>query len=118
PSQRRWRTSTSDATTDRGVVTHLGVSADPAVSGDRAQVNPLGRRVGRGRRRRSTVMQERAMGKLIYASNMSLDGYTEDEQGGFDWAPPDGEVFMFITELMRSAGTYLYGRRMYETLAV
>ena len=58
------------------------------------------------------------MAKLIYASNMSLDGWTEDERGGFDWAPPDDDVFVFITDLMRSAGTYLYGRRMYETLAV
>jgi dihydrofolate reductase len=58
------------------------------------------------------------MAKLIYPSNMSLDGYTEDEHGGFNWAPPDDDVFAFITELMRSAGTYLYGRRMYETLAV
>ena len=56
--------------------------------------------------------------KLIYASNMSLDGWTEDEHGGFDWAPPDDEVFASITEIMRSAGTYLYGRRMYETMAV
>jgi dihydrofolate reductase len=58
------------------------------------------------------------MAKLIYGSNMSLDGFTEDEHGAFDWAPPDDEVFGFITTLMRSAGTYLYGRRMYETLAV
>jgi dihydrofolate reductase len=58
------------------------------------------------------------MAKLIYASNMSLDGWTEDERGAFDWAPPDDDVFAFITQLMRSAGTYLYGRRMYETLAV
>ena len=58
------------------------------------------------------------MARLIYASNMSLDGCTEDERGTFDWAPPDDEVFAFITELMRSAGTYLYGRRMYETMAV
>jgi dihydrofolate reductase len=63
-------------------------------------------------------MQERVMAKLIYGSNMSLDGCTEDERGAFDWAPPDDDVFAFITELMRSAGTYLYGRRMYETLAV
>jgi dihydrofolate reductase len=62
-------------------------------------------------------MQERVMAKLIYGSNMSL-GCTEDERGAFDWAPPDDDVFVFITELMRSAGTYLYGRRMYETLAV
>jgi len=58
------------------------------------------------------------MAKLIYASNMSLDGWTEDERGALDWAPPDDDVFACITELMRSAGTYLYGRRMYETMAV
>lgn len=58
------------------------------------------------------------MAKLIYASNMSLDGCTEDERGALDWAPPDDAVFAFITKLMRSAGTYLYGRRMFETLAV
>ena len=55
---------------------------------------------------------------LIYASNVSLDGCTEDADGALDWAPPDDEVFVTITELMRSAGTYLYGRRMYETMAV
>jgi dihydrofolate reductase len=58
------------------------------------------------------------MAKLIYASNASLDGCTEDSRGALDWAPPDDEVFASITDLMRSAGTYLYGRRMYETMAV
>ena len=58
------------------------------------------------------------MAKLTYASNMSLDGCTEDERGAFDWAPPNDDVFAFITDLMRSAGTYLYGRRMYDTMAV
>ena len=58
------------------------------------------------------------MARLIYGTNMSLDGFTEDADGGFDWAPPDDDVFAFITQLMASAGTYLYGRRMYETLAV
>jgi dihydrofolate reductase len=58
------------------------------------------------------------MAKLIYGTNMSLDGWTEDEHGAFDWAPPDDDVFVAITDLMQSAGTYLYGRRMYETLAV
>ncbi len=58
------------------------------------------------------------MAKLIYASNMSLDGWTEDERGALDWAPPDDDVFAFTTEIMRSAGTYLYGRRMYDTMAV
>ena len=58
------------------------------------------------------------MATLIYASNMSLDGWTEDHQGGLDWAPPDDDVFAFTTGIMRLAGTYLYGRRMYETMAV
>lgn len=58
------------------------------------------------------------MGRLVYASNMSLDGCTEDEHGALDWAPPDDDVFAIITGLMASAGTYLYGRRMYETMAV
>lgn len=58
------------------------------------------------------------MAKLMFGSNTSLDGWTEDARGAFDWAPPDDDVFVFITGLMRAAGTYLYGRRMYETLAV
>jgi dihydrofolate reductase len=64
-------------------------------------------------------MAERSgMAKLIYISNVSLDSYIEDEHGSFDWTEPDDEVFAFITDLVRSVGTYLYGRRMYETMAV
>ena len=58
------------------------------------------------------------MARLIYAANMSLDGWTEDEHGAVDWAPPDDDVFACITDLVRPVGTYLYGRRMYETMAV
>ena len=58
------------------------------------------------------------MGKLIYIANVSLDGYIEDSHGNLDWTTPDDEVFAFITDLLRSSGTYLYGRRMYETMAV
>jgi dihydrofolate reductase len=54
--------------------------------------------------------------KLIYAPITSLDGYIEDEDGTFDWAEPDAEVHGFINDLERSVGTYLYGRRMYETM--
>jgi dihydrofolate reductase len=66
----------------------------------------------------ATTIAGAFVARLIYASNMSLDGCTEDERGAVDWAPPDDDVFAFITGLMRSAGTYLYGRRMYETMAV
>src|ERR671931_1741409 len=57
------------------------------------------------------------MAKLIYASIASLDGYVADEDGKFDWAAPEEEVFAFVNDLERSVGTYLYGRRMYETMA-
>jgi dihydrofolate reductase len=53
---------------------------------------------------------------LVYSALASLDGYIEDEDGGFGWAEPDEEVHRFVNELERSVGTYLYGRRMYETL--
>jgi dihydrofolate reductase len=56
--------------------------------------------------------------KLIYIANVSLDGYIEDANGNLDWTAPNDAVFAFITDLVRSAGTYLYGRRMYETMAV
>ena len=53
------------------------------------------------------------MAKLTYAAITSLDGYIEDEGGGFDWAVPDPEVHTFVNDLERPVGTYLYGRRMY-----
>jgi dihydrofolate reductase len=58
------------------------------------------------------------MAKLIYLANVSLDGYIEDAQGRFEWTQPSDEVFAFITDLVRPIGTYLNGRRMYETMAV
>lgn len=57
------------------------------------------------------------MGKLIYLMNMSLDGYTEDERGNFGFgAPRDEEVHRWIFEHVASFGTFLNGRRMYETM--
>ena len=58
------------------------------------------------------------MAKLIYVSNVSLDGYIEDEHGSFDWTAPEDDFFAFITDLVRPVGTYLYGRRLYDTMAV
>ncbi|WP_135546377.1 dihydrofolate reductase family protein [Paenibacillus cymbidii] len=53
------------------------------------------------------------MAKLIYAANVSLDGYMEDEHGNIDWGISDDETYAFWTDLQRPIGTYLYGRRMY-----
>ena len=57
------------------------------------------------------------MAKLIYSAIASLDGYVADADGNFDWAAPGEEVHAFINDLERPVGTYLYGRRMYETMA-
>jgi hypothetical protein len=58
------------------------------------------------------------MAKLIYAAFTSLDGYVTDETGNFDWAELDEEVHAFINSRERQIGTYLFGRKMYETMAV
>jgi dihydrofolate reductase len=58
------------------------------------------------------------MARLIYSALMSLDGFTEDASGRFDWAKPDEEVHAFVNDLVRPLGTHLYGRRMYEVMAV
>ncbi|WP_114560645.1 dihydrofolate reductase family protein [Desertihabitans aurantiacus] len=57
------------------------------------------------------------MGKLIYSMITSLDGYAEAAEG--DLGTPEEEMeelHGFIGERFRSVGTYLYGRRMYETM--
>ena len=58
------------------------------------------------------------MAKLVYAAITSLDGYVADEDGNFDWSKPDEEVHAFVNDLEREIGTYLYGRRLYEVMAV
>jgi len=58
------------------------------------------------------------MANLIYVANTSLDGYTEDKDGKFNWTDPNEEYFRFITNLVRATQTHLYGRRMYETMMV
>jgi dihydrofolate reductase len=57
------------------------------------------------------------MARLIYMAITSLDGYVADKNANFDWAAPDEEVHAFVNDLERSAGTHLYGRRMYEVMA-
>ncbi len=57
------------------------------------------------------------MAKLIYATPTSLDGYIADD-GNFDWSAPSEDAFAFINDVIRPIGTYLYGRKEYETMAV
>ncbi|MFD0425934.1 dihydrofolate reductase family protein [Streptomyces parvus] len=56
------------------------------------------------------------MAKLIYSTITSLDGYAEAAEGGLGTGAEDPEVHTFVNDLFRPVGTYLYGRRMYETM--
>jgi dihydrofolate reductase len=58
------------------------------------------------------------MGKLIYSPHASLDGYTVDATGNFDFTAPDEETHAFINDLLGNVGTFLFGRKMYETMSV
>lgn len=53
---------------------------------------------------------------LVYTAITSADGYLVDADGHFDWARPDEVVHAYVNDLERGAGTYLYGRRMYEVM--
>jgi dihydrofolate reductase len=56
------------------------------------------------------------MAKLIYSMITSLDGYVADADGNFDWSAPDEHVHAAVNDLMRTVGTHLYGRRLYEVM--
>src|SRR5690349_3495327 len=58
------------------------------------------------------------MAPLILSLSCSLDGYIEDATGSFEWSEPDAELHSFINDRQRDVGTYLFGRRMYETMRV
>jgi len=58
------------------------------------------------------------MGRLSFTANISLDGYINDANGSIDWGSISDEVHQFFNDLERQNGIYLYGRRLYETMAV
>lgn len=57
------------------------------------------------------------MGRLMYSMMTTLDGYVADADGDFGWGiEQDMELHRYVEELMRPVRTFLYGRRMYETM--
>lgn len=57
------------------------------------------------------------MGRLVYALNVSLDGYVETPTGSLDWADVDEDVHTWFNDLARDTDAFLYGTGMYETMA-
>src|SRR5689334_12791380 len=57
------------------------------------------------------------MGRLIYLTPTSLDGFIGD--GDYSWSAPYAEEIMAaLTVGLAEVGTYIYVRRTYETMAV
>lgn len=58
------------------------------------------------------------MGRLVYTSIGSLDGFIADVDGEFDWSAPDEEVHAYLNERDRRVTAELYGRRLYDVMKV
>src|SRR3954452_13383250 len=56
------------------------------------------------------------MALLRFSAIASIDGYIEDRSRAFDMSKPYEEVHACVNEQERGVGTYLYGRRMWETM--
>jgi dihydrofolate reductase len=58
------------------------------------------------------------MAQLVFEMMISLDGYINDARGDFDWGHVDAEVHGHANDEGRRCGLSVYGRRMYETMAI
>ena len=56
------------------------------------------------------------MRKIIYAKNVSLDGYIEDKSGKIDWTTPSEKLHRHFNEREQEMDTHLYGRKVYEIM--
>src|SRR5262249_50986623 len=121
------RTHCADRRAARDPARHAH-DGSPASRGSRGGRHTVGRASPRACRRglasdrraarRVPRTKGHAMARLIYAMNTSLDGYISDRDGKFEWGAPTPELFAAINELEGPIGTYLYGRHLYETMAV
>src|SRR5919198_4480902 len=50
--------------------------------------------------------------------SVSVDGFIADREGAFEWSAPSEEQFRFHLAQVRELGSYLCGRRLYETMLV
>lgn len=56
------------------------------------------------------------MGTLVYAMNISLDGYIEDPNGDIAFTEPDEEVHRFANDQTRDTAAFLFGRGLYDVM--
>jgi len=55
--------------------------------------------------------------RLIYGMGVTLDGFINDRTGGLGWVAMDDELHGWYNERAAQQTAFIYGRRMYETMA-
>ncbi|MEH0420462.1 dihydrofolate reductase family protein [Streptomyces sp. B21-083] len=57
------------------------------------------------------------MRKLIYAMNLSLDGYIAAPGDDIGWSAPSDELFQFWSDQLQVTGLSLYGGKLWRTMS-
>jgi dihydrofolate reductase len=57
------------------------------------------------------------MARLVYAMNVSLDGFINTPEGSLDWADVDDELHSWFNDRTDESDLIVYGRRLYEVMA-
>ena len=57
------------------------------------------------------------MGHIIFAMNVSLDGFITDSAGEIAFPAPGPDLFAHFTDFMRDTALALCGRRLYEAMS-
>jgi dihydrofolate reductase len=57
------------------------------------------------------------MGRIVYSMSVSLDGFVESPGHSLDWVNIDEELHAWFNDRAREAAAFVYGRRLYETMA-
>ncbi|WP_225844985.1 dihydrofolate reductase family protein [Streptomyces sp. HPF1205] len=57
------------------------------------------------------------MRKLIYAMNLTLDGYIAAPGDDIGWSVPSDELFQFWSDQVQATELSLYGRKLWQTMS-
>jgi dihydrofolate reductase len=58
-----------------------------------------------------------AVRRLVFAMNLSLDGYIAGPGDDIGWSVPSDELFQWWSDRVAATGLALYGRKLWETMS-